>query len=209
MKKRLLPIPLILLTPIVLLVIVVVAGVYRFSLSDQEIMAKFPTSTIKQDPIAQAVFGLDVPNPITVPVPETPSFAFMESWDEQQRWVGGTYDSGSERGSVALDTQLMLKLEGFEEQHGYLSVIRVSNQGSGVFNYLALFKYDSLRSRMVMVSSQLLGDRVDVQSLVQNGGNVTVTLLSHENNVAFSEAATESVSILFSISEKYQLSLSN
>ncbi|MBD0786208.1 hypothetical protein HUO09_07615 [Vibrio sp. Y2-5] len=209
MKKRFLPIPLILLTPIVLLVIVVAAGVYRFSLSDQEIMAKFPTTTKQHDPIAKAVFGLDLPNPITVPVPETPSFAFMESWDEQQRWVIGNYDSGSERGSVALDTQRMLKLKGFEESHGYLSVIRVSNQGSGEFNYLALFKYDSLRSRMVMVSSQLLGDRINVQTLAQNGSKVTVELLSHENNVAFSEAPTKSMSILFSISEKYQLSPSN
>ncbi len=209
MKKRLLPVPLVLLTPIVLLIIVISAGIYRFSLSDDEILAKFPTKTQQQDPIALEVFGINVPNPITVPVPETPSFAFMESWDEQHRWVLGDYDSGSERGTVALDTQLMRKLEGYDEQRGYLSVIRVSNQGSGVFNYLALFKYDELRSRMVMVSSELLGDRIEVQSLTQNAHQVTVSLLSHANNMAFSEAPTESMSILFSISEKYQLSTAN
>ncbi|WP_165313498.1 hypothetical protein [Vibrio ziniensis] len=209
MKTRLLPIPLVLLTPIVLLVIVVFAGIYRFSISDEQIMAKFPSTIQQRDPIVQAVFGLNVPYPITVPVPDTPSYAFMESWDDQHRWVIGDYDSGRERGSVALDTQLMLKLEDVEENYRYVSVIRVSNQGSGVFNYLALFKYDELRSRMVMVSSQLLGDRIEVLSLTQNASQVTVSLLSHANNMAFSEAPTESVSILFSISEKYQLSTSN
>ncbi len=46
-RKRLLPIPLILLIPVVLLIVVIVAGVYRFSLSDDEIMAKFPRSTVQ------------------------------------------------------------------------------------------------------------------------------------------------------------------
>lgn len=39
-RKRILPIPLILLIPIVLLAVVIIAGIYRFSLSDDEIMAK-------------------------------------------------------------------------------------------------------------------------------------------------------------------------
>ncbi len=46
-RKRFLPIPLILFIPVVLLIVVIVAGVYRFSLSDDEIMAKFPSSQVK------------------------------------------------------------------------------------------------------------------------------------------------------------------
>ncbi len=45
-RSRILPIPLILLIPIVLLAIVIIAGVYRFSLSDDEIMAKFPQAEV-------------------------------------------------------------------------------------------------------------------------------------------------------------------
>ena len=41
-RKRILPIPLILLIPIVLLAVVIIAGIYRFSLSDEEIMAESP-----------------------------------------------------------------------------------------------------------------------------------------------------------------------
>ena len=46
MKKKILPIPLILLIPIVMLVVVIVAGLYRFSLTDEEILAKFPSSQV-------------------------------------------------------------------------------------------------------------------------------------------------------------------
>ncbi len=53
MKKRFLPIPLILLTPIALLIIVVAAGIYRFSLSDEEILAKFPQTYTQTDAIAE------------------------------------------------------------------------------------------------------------------------------------------------------------
>lgn len=206
MKKRFLPIPLILLTPIVLLIVVIVAGIYRFSLSDEEIMAKFPqTNTQTQvNEIAHQIFGLRLTNPITIPVPETPSVAFMERWDESQRWVMGDYDSGKERGSVALDTQLLMSLKG-ENSGGYISVIKVSNQGSGVFSYLALIRFDERRSRMVMVANQLLGDRINVKSLDQNGEMLEVKILNHTKNQPISEAPTESMSILFSLTEKYQL----
>ncbi len=203
MKKRLLPIPLILLTPIVLLIVVVAAGVYRFSLSDEEIMAKFPKSNVQIDAIAQQVFGLRLTNPITVPVPETHSVAFMERWDEKQRWIMGDYDTGSDRGTVAFDTEQLTALDA--DKHTYVSIVTISNQGSGVFYYLALFKFDELRSRMVMVQSELLGDRVQVQSIEKMNDKIEAVLLTHTKNQSFSESPTQSVSILFSITEKYKL----
>ncbi len=203
MKKRLLPIPLILLTPIVLLIVVVAAGVYRFSLSDEEILAKFPKSDVQIDAIAQQVFGLRLTNPITIPVPETHSVAFMERWDDNHHWVLGGYDTGSDRGTVALDTELLLRLD--TEKHLYASIVQVSNQGSGVFHYLALFKFDELRSRMVMVQSELLGDRIQVQSIEKRDSKIEAMFLTHTKNQSFSESPTQSVSILFSITEKYQL----
>jgi len=205
MKQRLFPIPLILLTPIILLIIVAVAGIYRLSLSDDEIMAKFPQVNTQADPIVQTVFGFRVLNPITIPVPSTPSVALMETWDDQKRWVLGQYDTGRERGSVALDTQSLILLKDIGQDHVYASVVRISNQGTGVFNYLAIIKHDELRDRMVMVASELLGDRIQVESIVQNGNSLKVTLLSHTNNMSFADAATESRSILFFITEKYQL----
>ncbi|ELO1780064.1 hypothetical protein QXB73_003219 [Vibrio fluvialis] len=205
MKKRWLPIPLILLTPIVLLVLVIAAGVYRFSLSDEEILAKFPVQSAQADAIVEQLFGLRVTTPLTIPVPEAASFALIDRWDDQHRWVMGNYDSGSERGQVLLDTQSLLALKGQEKRYGYAGIIRVSNQGSGVMNYLALFQYDELRLRMVMVDSQWLGDRVEIQSVTQNNAQLNVSLLTRGENEPFANPPTKFVSIMFLISQKYQL----
>ncbi|WDY54985.1 hypothetical protein [Vibrio fluvialis] len=205
MKKRWLPIPLILLTPIVLLVLVIAAGVYRFSLSDEEILAKFPVQSAQADAIVERLFGLKVTTPLTIPVPEAASFALIDRWDDQHRWVMGNYDSGSERGQVLLDTHSLLALQGQEKRYGYAGIIRVSNQGSGVMNYLALFQYDELRLRMVMVDSQWLGDRVEIQSVTQNNAQLNVSLLTRGENEAFANPPTKFVSIMFLISQKYQL----
>ncbi|EKO3548941.1 hypothetical protein QNE85_002725 [Vibrio fluvialis] len=205
MKKRWLPIPLILLTPIVLLVLVIAAGVYRFSLSDEEILAKFPVQSAQADAIVEQLFGLKVTTPLTIPVPEAASFALIDRWDDQHRWVMGNYDSGSERGQVLLDTYSLLALKGQEKRYGYAGIIRVSNQGSGVMNYLALFQYDELRLRMVMVDSQWLGDRVEIQSVTQNNAQLNVSLLTRGENEAFANPPTKFVSIMFLISQKYQL----
>ncbi|WP_315918834.1 hypothetical protein [Vibrio fluvialis] len=205
MKKRWLPIPLVLLTPIVLLVLVIAAGVYRFSLSDEEILAKFPVQSAQADAIVEQLFGLKVMTPLTIPVPEAASFALIDRWDDQHRWVMGNYDSGSERGQVLLDTHSLLALKGQEKRYGYAGIIRVSNQGSGVMNYLALFQYDELRLRMVMVDSQWLGDRVEIQSVTQNNAQLNVSLLTRGENEAFVNPPTKFVSIMFLISQKYQL----
>ncbi|KQH87786.1 hypothetical protein J0676_07845 [Vibrio sp. Vb2880] len=205
MRKSWLPIPLILLTPLVLLVLVVAAGVYRFSLSDEQILSKFPAQPLKADPIVARLFDLHVTTPLTIPVPETVSFALLDRWDETQRWVMGDYDSGSERGQVALDTHSLVAVKGQEQRRGYAGIIRVSNQGSGVMSYLALFQYDELRLRMVMVSSEWLGDRVEIQSVTQENAQLNVSLLTHEAGEAFANTPTKFVSILFLISQKYQL----
>lgn len=201
MKKRFLPIPLILLTPILLLIIVIAAGVYRFSLSDEEILNKFPQTRVEVNAIAQQVFELRLTNPITVPVPDSPSVAFMQRWDQQQRWILGNYDTGRERGVVAVDTQRIIPLR----EKVYVSIVTISNQSDERLYYLALFKFDEQRSRMTMVQSELLGDRIEVQSLEHSENQIEVTFLTHTKNQAFSESPADSASILFSITEKYQL----
>lgn len=58
MPRKKLPIPLILLIPLCLLAVVIVAGIYRFSLSDEEILAKFPSQqNVQADPVVEAILG--------------------------------------------------------------------------------------------------------------------------------------------------------
>ncbi len=86
-RKRILPIPLILLIPIVLLAVVIIAGIYRFSLSDDEIMAKFPQAQAQSNSIVAEVLGIQSRNPWTVQVPEQGAVTFLDEWDKEHGFL--------------------------------------------------------------------------------------------------------------------------
>lgn len=88
-----------------MLVVVIVAGIYRFSLSDEEILAKFPSAQVSYDPVVETVFDLKTTNPWTIKVPETNAFAFIKELDTTRSIAFGRYDSGAERGVVTVDTK--------------------------------------------------------------------------------------------------------
>ena len=204
MKKRLLPIPLILLIPIVLLVVVIVAGVYRFSLDDEEILAKFPSQVQGQakshDGVMQQVFHLSTPNPWTISVPESHAFALIDQIDEKQQWALGRYDSGAERGqlSVSLDWLTVL------DKQQYLSIMTVSNQGSGIFYYLASFKYDQQRQRLVLVDETLLGDRIQIDKLNVDSSAVQVSYHQHGATQSYAEQPSDVFIANYRLNEKLQ-----
>ena len=208
MKKKILPIPLILLIPIVMLVVVIVAGVYRFSLSDEEILAKFPSSQVSYDSVVETVFDLKTTNPWTIKVPETNAYAFINEVDEPQSLAFGRYDSGVERGVVTVDTQKLF-VSKLGETHFYVAPMSVSNQGSGVFYYLGLFKHDQQRSRVVLVDQLFLGDRVQIQTLEvakqegtqskgKQSGEGFIGFTQHSAEQSFAEAPSEKVLMSFS-----------
>ncbi|MEZ8100680.1 hypothetical protein [Vibrio bivalvicida] len=200
MKKRLLPVPLILLIPIVLLIIVSVAGVYRFSLSDEEILAKFPSQVSQTDPVMQTVFSIKTANPWTVKIPESSAFTFIDDM-EQLPIVKGTYEDGAERGVVSTNTDFNIQVN----ETTYVSPFAVSNQGSGTFYYLVVSKYDEFRQRMVTKGATYLGDRIRVQELSVGGSMVTVKLLERDEHQAMSEEPSKLTTILFKVTEQDSL----
>lgn len=202
MKKRLLPIPLILLIPVVLLIIVAVAGIYRFSLSDEEILAKFPSQQPKTNAIMQSVFNIKTVNPWTVKVPDSSVFTFIE-YMETPPFATGSYEDGAERGTVSVNTKQMVKLD----ETTYAVVLSVSNQGSGVFYYLGVSKYDQFRQRMVVKQSVLLGDRVKVTEITTVDRMITVKLLEREAGQSMAEEPSQITTILFKLTEQDSLEL--
>ncbi|WP_299692282.1 hypothetical protein [uncultured Vibrio sp.] len=191
MKKRILPIPLILLIPIAMLAVVIVAGIYRFSLSDEEILAKFPSSQVSYDPVVEAIFDLKTINPWTIKVPETNAYAFINEVDELKSLAFGRYDSGLERGMVTVDTQRLSAVT-LGEARFFVAPMAVSSQGSGVFHYLGLFKYDQQISRVVLIDQLLLGDRVQIQILefAQHPDSQSRNQLVREGFVGFTQHST-------------------
>ncbi|OLQ93335.1 hypothetical protein BIY22_02260 [Vibrio panuliri] len=205
MKKRLLPIPLILLVPIVLLVIVVVAGLYRFSIDDEEILAKFPNQHQQYDVVVKQIFDIQTPNPWTIEVPESAAFAYIDQVDPARQVVLGAYDSGVERGQVSVSTQWLT----FVDTNQYVSVMTVSNQGSGVFTYLATFNYDVQRKRMVLVDSVLIGDRVVVDDLSYDAAQVTLSYRFHGDNHAMADEPNQHKTQLVTVNPDLTLLLHN
>ncbi len=205
MKRRILPVPLILLVPIVLLVLVSVSGIYRFSLSDEEITAKFPSSKVSTDPILKALFGIATPNPWTIDVPESSAFAFIDALDQESGVASGLYDDGVMRGRVTVDTQKRASLM----PAAFVAPMTVSNQGSGVFYYLASFRYDMGRKRMILSDAILIGDGIQVTSLISEGKYVTVGVLKHGENQAFSDTPAVTEQYRFVVSEAYDLTQLN
>ncbi|ROV60222.1 hypothetical protein EGH82_10490 [Vibrio ponticus] len=203
MKKRLLPIPLILLIPILLLIVVIAAGLYRFSLDDEEILAKFPSQSQVVDPIVKQVFSIQTPNPWTIQVPESAAFAFIDELDTQAQIAFGPYDSGVERGQVTVSTKWLM----FVDTNQYISLMTVSNQGSGVFSYLASFRYDTERKRVVLVDSVLIGDRIVVDELVYDNAQVAIDYRQHSANQPMSAEPEEKVTQLITVNSNLTLLL--
>lgn len=187
MKKRLLPIPLILLIPIVLLVVVASAGIYRFSLSDEEILAKFPSSALRNDSIMLSVFSIRTQNPWTIQVPNSSSFTFIDRLDEEKQQAKGAYIEGEVRGNVIVDTASIVKASAQE----YIGVTQVTTQGTGVYHYLSLFKYDEFRQRMVLSDFVLMGDRVELDELEVNHDSVKIIYRKHSLDQAMVETPSE------------------
>ncbi|MGY5612076.1 hypothetical protein [Vibrio brasiliensis] len=202
MKKRLLPIPLILLIPVVLLIIVTVAGIYRFSLTDEEILAKFPNQGPQNNAIMAQVFGIKTTNPWTVKVPDSNAFTFIEDL-EHRPIAAGSYEDGEVRGRVAINTEQIVKLN----DTTYAVILAVSNQGSGVFYYLAVSKYDEFRQRMIINGGALLGDRIKVAEISAVDRLITIKLLEREANQSMAEEPSQITTILFKLTEQDSLEL--
>ncbi|ELP5727229.1 hypothetical protein QTV44_000411 [Vibrio vulnificus] len=193
MRKKILPIPLILLIPIVMLLVVIAAGLYRFSLDDHEIMAKFPSQQVKADFIVELLTGKKTPNPITVIVPETKAIALISELDVQQQMAMGRYDSGAERGTVMVWLEYWRSLRA-QSSNWYVAPVSVSNQGSGHFYYLGLFKFDSVPQRVVMMDANYLGDRVLIKSLEKvDEDRLAIVFYTHASDQSFVEQPVERV----------------
>jgi hypothetical protein len=208
MEKKILPIPLILLIPIVMLVVVILAGVYRFSLSDEEILVKFPSSPVSYDQVVETVFDLKTTNPWTIKVPKTNAYAFINQVDQPKAIAFGRYDSGVERGVVTVDTKSLSAVK-LGEASFFVAPMWISNQSSGMFYYLGLFKYDQQLSRIVLVDQFLLGDRVQIITLdvIQPPeglltsklyGEGFIDLIQNSAEQSLTAAQSEKVSISFS-----------
>ena len=193
-RKRILPIPLILLIPVLLLAIVVIAGIYRFSLSDEDIMAKFPQTQSQANSIVAEVLGIQSRNPWTVQVPEQGAVTFLDEWDKEHGLLKGQYDAGATKGEVLVPTELVAQRD-INGTPWIIAPVIVTTQGSGAFYYLGLFKFDAVPSRVVLLNSVFLGDRIKISSLEWvSDTKVSLSYLEHGKEQALAEQPNQLIS---------------
>ncbi|MFN1617892.1 hypothetical protein [Vibrio rotiferianus] len=193
-RKRILPIPLILLIPVLLLAIVVIAGIYRFSLSDEDIMAKFPQTQTQTNSIVAEVLGIQSRNPWTVQVPEQGAVTFLDEWDKEHGLLKGQYDAGATKGEVLVPTEFVAQRD-INGTPWIIAPVIVTTQGSGAFYYLGLFKFDAVPSRVVLLNSVFLGDRIKMSSLEWvSDTKVSLSYLEHGKEQAFADQPNQLIS---------------
>ena len=193
-RKRILPIPLILLIPVLLLAIVVIAGIYRFSLSDEDIMAKFPQTQSQANSIVAEVLGIQSRNPWTVQVPEQGAVTFLDEWDKEHGLLKGQYDAGATKGEVLVPTEFIAQRD-INGTPWIIAPVIVTTQGSGAFYYLGLFKFDAVPSRVVLLNSVFLGDRIKISSLEWvSDTKVSLSYLEHGKEQAFADQPNQLIS---------------
>jgi hypothetical protein len=193
-RKRILPIPLILLIPVLLLAIVVIAGIYRFSLSDEDIMEKFPQTQSQSNSIVAEVLGIQSRNPWTVQVPEQGAVTFLDEWDKEHGLLKGQYDAGATKGDVLVPTEFIAQRD-INGTSWVIAPVVVTTQGSGAFYYLGLFKFDAVPSRVVLLNSVFLGDRIKMSSLEWvSDTKISLSYLEHGKNQAMSEQPDQLIS---------------
>lgn len=193
-RKRILPIPLILLIPVLLLAIVVIAGIYRFSLSDEDIMAKFPQTQSQANSIVAEVLGIQSRNPWTVQVPEQGAVTFLDEWDKEHGLLKGQYDAGATKGEVLVPTEFIAQRD-INGTPWIIAPVIVTTQGSGAFYYLGLFKFDAVPSRVVLLNSVFLGDRIKISSLEWvSDTKVSLSYLEHGKEQSLAEQPNQLIS---------------
>ncbi|MGR5237520.1 hypothetical protein [Vibrio alfacsensis] len=194
-RKKILPIPLILLIPIVLLAVVIIAAVYRFSLSDEEIMAKFPQVQRQSNPIVAEVLGIQSHNPWTIQVPEQGAVTFLDEWDKNNGFLKGRYDAGATKGEVLVPTAFIAQRD-IDDTPWVVAPLIVTTQGSGTFYYIGLFKFDPVPSRVVLLDSLFIGDRIQMSDLAwRNDTQVVLAYLQHSENQAMAESPEQLISV--------------
>lgn len=195
-RNRILPIPLIFLIPVVLLVVVVVAGVYRFSLSDDEIMAKFPYREVQSNSIISKVLNIQSSNPWTIQVPDQNAVSFLEEWDKELGYLIGHFDAGATKGKVLLPTKFIEQRQ-INQEPWIVAPMIVTTQGTGSFYYIGLFKFDAVPSRVILLDSVFIGDRIKFNQLQwRDDTNIEISYLTHDVNQAMAETPKQLNSVL-------------
>ncbi|WP_233900316.1 hypothetical protein [Tenacibaculum piscium] len=182
----------ILISIVLVILIVIIAGIYKFNyLANQpgyDVDGNKIEKTHKSE-ILLKWFNLNTSNSFYIQIPDTNIKCEINEFDSL-RFAKGNYTQGDEKGTVFIDNIEIITLNKSPENISYIMIpFSISNQGSGYFKYLGMFKIDYNSKDISQIDEYFLGDRVIINSIKYDGNDeLKVILKVHSKNQPMSEA---------------------
>lgn len=152
-------VPLILLLPILLLLAVVVAGVYRLSIGDEAILTKFSNQTDTNDVVMLSLFQIETPNKWVIEVPGR-AVRTLVDYNPVDAAVYGIYQNGGDIGRISIVSEHIEQIDSSTFVFFFDTVEKGQRQ-----TYVALARFDEARRRLFSNQALLLGGDIVIQDV--------------------------------------------
>ncbi|EZH73817.1 hypothetical protein ATO12_17955 [Aquimarina atlantica] len=161
--------------------------------------------TSSQSDVLLKLFSLKTSNDWVITIPETNAKCKISEVDtDSLHVVKGVYVDGEERGEVVIDYLKITTLNQSSKNEQYFMIpFKVSNQGSGIFNYIGMFVLNYEDKTIKQIDSYFLGDRIIIDSLEYNGNaTLQIQFKAHSEQQSFSETPVEHEELEVNVSKK-------
>lgn len=159
-------------------------------------MAKFPRNDVQPDPLVAQVLDIHSSNPWTIQVPDQNAVSFLDEWDKEFGYLVGHYDAGATRGKVLLPTEFIAQRK-INQESWIVAPMIVTTQGIGTTYYISLFKFDAVPSRVILLDSYLIGERVNISQLRwRDDTSIEVSYLKHGVSQTMEDTPKQSHSLM-------------
>ena len=176
----------------------IIAGMYKFNyLANQpgyDVDGNKIENTYKSEVLLKW-FNLNTSNDFYVKIPDTNIKCNITEFidTDSLSYAKGNYIDDEEKGEVLIDNSKIVALNKSTKDLVFLVIpFSISNQGSGIFKYLGLFKLDYKAKTINQIDSYFLGDRIKINSINYDGvDKLQVEINIHSKNQAMSESPSE------------------
>lgn len=189
---------------------VVAAGIYRFDVTNDDIYVEKTESNLStKNNVMLTLFSFDIDDYWQIQLPNSEARANLTELREYDgfHFATGKYQNGDERGSVNVDYYKItpLHLGDIEDEMVFSVPFSVSNQGSGVFWYLGLFKLDTDSGEVVQIDTFFLGDRIKIDEMKTDEpfdvtSSLHVTYFEHSQEQSMAEAPSKKIEQFIKVS---------
>ncbi len=116
----------------------------------------------------------------------------LEEWDKENGYLIGQYDAGATKGQVLVPTAFIAQRK-INKEFWIAAPMIVTTQGSGAFYYVGLFKFDPIPSRVVLLDSVFIGDRVKFAQINwQTDTKIAISFLTHGESQSMADEPNQS-----------------